>query len=66
MAKKERNRGSVDRARAKRATAPNPAGEPSFRRLHRGGHTSNSRTGVNSPNATPRKRKQSCADLYAR
>jgi hypothetical protein len=28
MAKKERNRGSVDRARAKRATAPNPAGEP--------------------------------------
>jgi hypothetical protein len=33
MAKKERNRGSVDRARAKRATAPNPAGEPSFRRL---------------------------------
>jgi hypothetical protein len=33
MAKKERNRGSVDRARAKRATAPNPAGEPSFRRF---------------------------------
>jgi hypothetical protein len=76
MAKKERNRGSVDRARAKRGSsqANREAETPPMRfrdlpmdvpsTMPRATPKPASTRPVQRP--APRKRKQSCADLYAR